>query len=322
MEFESKLVSGENEIYAKIQLVAESIVVDARRRGPIMCGGNKSAVSLAIVPILSSMQIMLGGTKEGPPFAELHFRIESPSVNLLDACVAAEAIEVRVVDESASSLPTGRNNDFIRGKVVVIDISSSSSKLKAYAERSPSHAHETSIAETLLQGIEFQFSIIHGKHEELNNDLIKKGMEIVHKCIDDAKMEKREVHEVINVHKVVAYGFALFQATVFSKSYSIVPNTTLVDVTSLSLGVATHGDLRSVVLLKNTVFHENNLLGVFLFEKLSLVCQVHHVNGSFKFDFHGILNHSEEAEKIAWSIIIIDEIHSIAIKWEKTYGEC
>ncbi|QHO39408.1 Heat shock cognate 70 kDa protein [Arachis hypogaea] len=97
-------------------------------------------------------------------------------------------------------------------------------------------------------------------------DLFEKCMEIAQKCLDDAKMEKREIHDVvlvggssripkdlcksINPDEAVAYGAAI-QAALLSESYSIVANMVLVDVTPLSLGIATHGDLMSVVIPRN-----------------------------------------------------------------------
>ncbi|MED6167870.1 hypothetical protein PIB30_006841 [Stylosanthes scabra] len=298
------VVCGESEIHVKIPLVAESIAVEALRRGSIMYGSSKSAVSLAIVPILSSTQVMLSGTKGGPPFAELRFRIESPSMNLIEACVAAEAIEVCVVDELASSLPTARNNDLLRGKEVGIDRNSGSNKPHTHTKRTH-HANETIIAvEALPQGIKFQFYIIHVKVEELNRDLIGKCKEIIHKCINDAKMDKREVQDVVNFDKTVAYGAAI-QATTLSESYSIVPNMVLVDVIPLFLGVAFHGDLRSVVIMQNTAIHGNNLLGLVLLEKLSAVPQNHPINVTFEFDFDGILIGIEEAAKCHVHVILI-----------------
>ncbi|KAL4382038.1 hypothetical protein AHAS_Ahas04G0193500 [Arachis hypogaea] len=87
-----------------------------------------------------------------------------------------------------------------------------------------------------------------------NRDLFEKCMEIAQKCLDDAKMEKREIHDdlckSINPDEAVAYGAAI-QAALLSESYSIVANMVLVDVTPLSLGIATHGDLMSVVIPRN-----------------------------------------------------------------------
>ncbi|XLR21391.1 hypothetical protein HN51_068157 [Arachis hypogaea] len=148
------------------------------------------------------------------------------------------------------------------------------------AKRTLSHANETTIEiDALFKGIDFRFSITRARFEELNRDLFVKCMEIAQKCLDDAKMQKREIDDVvlvggssripkvqsllhnffegkdlcksINPDEAVAYGAAI-QAALLSESYSIVPNMVLVDVTPLSLGIAIRGDLMSVVIPRNT----------------------------------------------------------------------
>ncbi|MED6143020.1 70-kilodalton heat shock protein [Stylosanthes scabra] len=148
------------------------------------------------------------------------------------------------------------------------------------AKRTLSHANDTTIEiDALFQGIDFRFPITRARFEELNRDLFEKCMEIAQNCLDDAKMEKRELHDVvlvggssrvpkvqsllekfferndlcnsINPDEAVAYGAAI-QAALLSESYSIVPSMVLVDVTPLSLGVQVKGDLMSVVIPRNT----------------------------------------------------------------------
>ncbi|MED6143017.1 70-kilodalton heat shock protein [Stylosanthes scabra] len=215
------------------------------------------------------------------------------------------------------------------------------------AKRILSHANDTTIEiDALFQGIDFRFSITRARFEDLNRDLFEKCMEISQNCLDDAKMEKREVHDVvlvggssripkvqsllekffqrynlcksINPDEAVAYGAAI-QAAMLSESYSIVPNMVLVDVTPLSLGIATHGDLMGVVIPRNTaipvkmdgVFQtiedhqptasfpvyegertkagENNLLGLFHLSGLPRVPRGHPMNVIFELDYDGIL---------------------------------
>ncbi|KAL1323120.1 hypothetical protein AAHE18_04G238900 [Arachis hypogaea] len=149
------------------------------------------------------------------------------------------------------------------------------------AKRTLSHTNETTIEiDALFQGIEFHFSVTRARFEELNWDLFEKCMEIAQKCLYDAKMEKREIHDVvlvggssripkvqsllqnffegkdlcksINPDEAVAFG-ATVQAALLSKDYSIVPTLVLVDVTPLSLGIKLEGDLMSVVIPRNTI---------------------------------------------------------------------
>ncbi|XP_057756648.1 heat shock cognate 70 kDa protein-like [Arachis stenosperma] len=149
------------------------------------------------------------------------------------------------------------------------------------AKRTLSYANETTIEiDALFQGTDFRFSLTRARFEELNRDLFEKCMEIAQKCLDDAKMQKREIHDVvlvggssripkvqcllrnffegkdlcksINPDEAVAYGAAV-QAALLSKDYSIVPNLVLVDVTPLSLGTQIRGDLMDVVIPRNTI---------------------------------------------------------------------
>ncbi|RDX81411.1 putative mediator of RNA polymerase II transcription subunit 37c, partial [Mucuna pruriens] len=130
--------------------------------------------------------------------------------------------------------------------------------------------------DALFQGIDFCSSITRAKFEEINMDLFEECMETVDRCLTDAKMDKRSVHDVVlvggssripkvqellqdffegkDLHKsidpeeVVAYG-ASVQASVLSKSIKNIPN---LDVTSLALGISIQGDVMSVVIPRNT----------------------------------------------------------------------
>ncbi|QHO09814.1 hypothetical protein HN51_068155 [Arachis hypogaea] len=146
------------------------------------------------------------------------------------------------------------------------------------------------------------------------------------KCRDYCRnCEGKELCKSINPDEAVAYGAAV-QAALLSESYSIVPNLVLVDVTPLSLGISTQGDLMSVVIPRNTVIpasisavylttkddqssasimvyegertkaSENNLLGKFKLLGLPLVPQDHPINVKFKLDLNGILKVCAEDE--------------------------
>ncbi|XP_052116720.1 heat shock cognate 70 kDa protein-like [Arachis duranensis] len=149
------------------------------------------------------------------------------------------------------------------------------------AKRILSHTNETTIEiDALFQGVDFRFSLTRACFEELNRDLFEKCMEIAQKCLDDAKMKKSKIHDVvlvggssripkvqsllqnfflgkelcksINPDEAVAFGAAV-QAALLSEDYSFVPPLVLVDVTPLSLGIQLKGDLMSVVIPRNTI---------------------------------------------------------------------
>jgi heat shock protein 1/8 len=129
-----------------------------------------------------------------------------------------------------------------------------------------SSASETTIdVESLYNGIDFTSSITRAKFVELNMDLFKKCIELVEKSLIDAKMNKREVDDVvltggsfripkvqellqkffnekqpskgINPDEAVAYGAVVQAAKLASMGNEKVQKIILLDVIPLSLGV-------------------------------------------------------------------------------------
>jgi heat shock protein 1/8 len=66
------------------------------------------------------------------------------------------------------------------------------------AKRILSSATETMIeVDSLYHGIDFYSNITSAKFAELNMDLLRKSIELVENCLNDAKMDKSGVHEVV-----------------------------------------------------------------------------------------------------------------------------
>ncbi|XP_020225469.1 probable mediator of RNA polymerase II transcription subunit 37c [Cajanus cajan] len=133
--------------------------------------------------------------------------------------------------------------------------------------------------DALFQGTDFCSSISRAKFEEINMDLFKECLETVDKCLTYADMDKGDIDDVvlvggssripkvqellqdffegkglcksINPDEAVAYGAAV-QAALLSEGIKNIPNLVLLDVTPLSLGISTLGDIMSVVIPKNT----------------------------------------------------------------------
>ncbi|CAI0453822.1 unnamed protein product [Linum tenue] len=131
--------------------------------------------------------------------------------------------------------------------------------------------------DSLIQGMDFSEPLTRAKFEELNSDLFERTMEVVNSTLKDAKVENKEqideivlvggstripkVREMlkkafdgkepskgINPDEAVAYGAAILGANLTTDR----PGAILFDVTPLSLGIATLGDLMSVVVPRNT----------------------------------------------------------------------
>jgi len=131
----------------------------------------------------------------------------------------------------------------------------------------------------LCEGIDFSSSITRVKFEEINMDLFNECIRTVESCLTDSKIEKSSVDDIvlvggssripkvqellsdffngkdlcknINPDEAVASGAAI-QAALLSKDFKNVPNLVLRDVTPLSLGILSKGDIMFVVIPKNT----------------------------------------------------------------------
>ncbi|XP_045787460.1 heat shock cognate 70 kDa protein-like [Trifolium pratense] len=200
--------------------------------------------------------------------------------------------------------------------------------------------------DSLFEGIDFCSSINRAKFEEINMDLFNECMKCVDSCLTDANMDKSNVDDVvlvggssripkvqqllqdffkgkelcksINPDEAVAYGAAV-QAALLSEDVKNVPKLVLQDVTPLSLGRETIGDIMSVVIPRNTSIpvkktgtfctvednqsyslikvyegertraSDNNLLGSFTLSGHTLAPRGHPYDVCFAIDENGVL---------------------------------
>ncbi|XP_047983712.1 heat shock cognate 70 kDa protein-like [Salvia hispanica] len=157
-------------------------------------------------------------------------------------------------------------------------------RLRSACERAKRMLSSTSQSnieiESLFEGIDLFTTITRARFNELNMDLFMKCMELVEKCLSDAKVEKSSVDEVvlvggssrilkvqellkeffngkeacktINPEEAVAYGAAVLAAKLSGESNEKVQNVVLSDVTPLSLGIAGVADVMHVIIPRNT----------------------------------------------------------------------
>jgi heat shock protein 5 len=68
------------------------------------------------------------------------------------------------------------------------------------AKRAPSNQHQVHVeVESLFDGIDFSEPLTLARFEELDNDLFRKTMGPMRKAMEDANMEKSDIHEIVLV---------------------------------------------------------------------------------------------------------------------------
>jgi len=203
--------------------------------------------------------------------------------------------------------------------------------------------------DSLYEGIDFYTTISRAKFEELCAPHFRKCLEIVIKTLYEAKIDKSAINEIvlvggstripkvqsmlegyfegkrvnktINPDEAVAYGAAVQAAVVTGTARGKANEVLLLDVTPLSLGIATQGDVMAPIIDRNTTVpvtrkkifsttsdnqttvninvyegerpcvRDNNFLGTFMLDGIRPAKRaVPQIEVTFTVDTNGILN--------------------------------
>ncbi|CAH1116288.1 unnamed protein product [Phaedon cochleariae] len=149
------------------------------------------------------------------------------------------------------------------------------------AKRTLSSSTEATIEiDALFEGTDFYTKLSRARFEELCSDLFRGTLEPVEKALNDAKMDKGQIHDVvlvggstripkiqqllqnyfsgkplnlsINPDEAVAYGAAVQAAVLNGETDSKIQDVLLVDVTPLSLGIETAGGVMTKIIERNS----------------------------------------------------------------------
>ena len=196
-----------------------------------------------------------------------------------DTHLGGEDFDNRMVDHFAAEFKRKTRKDITGNQRALRRLRTACER----AKRTLSSSTQATIEiDSLHEGLDFNSVITRARFEDLNMDFFRRCMQPVQKCLEDSKLSKSQIHDVvlvggstripkiqsmlsdffggkelnksINPDEAVAYG-ATVQAAILSgegKNDSKLSEVLLLDVTPLSLGLETAGGIMTTLIPRNT----------------------------------------------------------------------
>jgi L1 cell adhesion molecule like protein len=297
-----------------------------------------------------------------------------------DTHLGGEDFDVRLVDFCAKEFTKKSGIDISKNMKALRRLRSECER----AKRTLSNSQSTLIElDSLCEGYDFSYKLSRAKFEDLCGDLFRKCIKPMETALIDAKLSKRDINEVIlvggssripkiqqilkdffdgkelcqsvNPDEAVAYGASVQGAILTNTKSEKLTDVVLVDVTPLSLGVETGGNMMHVLIKRGhtipceqkdtfttacdnqpvaqikvyegerAMTKDNNLLGTFDLTGLPPMPRgVPQIEITYKIDANGILNVSalEKASGKQNSIVITNNKGRLSkIEIEKMIAE-
>ena len=194
-----------------------------------------------------------------------------------DTHLGGEDFDSRIVDHFAAEFKRKFKKDLKGNPRALRRLRTASEQ----AKRSLSSSTQASIEiDSLAEGIDFYSKITRARFEELCNDLFRSCLVPVEKALKDAKLTKKQIHEVvlvggstripkvqqlleeffdgkqlnksINPDEAVAYGAAIQAAILSGDQSAEIKDVLLLDVAPLSLGIETAGGVMTALIERNS----------------------------------------------------------------------
>jgi L1 cell adhesion molecule like protein len=194
-----------------------------------------------------------------------------------DSHLGGEDLDNRLVDHFVQEIKRKHKKDVLSSTKAMKRLKMACERLK----RTLSSVTQASIeVESIIDGIDFVSTLSRSRFEELNSDYFRKCMDCVESVLLQSKVSKSEIDDVvmvggssripkiqdmlramfndkelnksINCDEAVAYGAAVQAHILSGGKDALTDSLLLLDVTPLSLGIETAGNVMTVLVPRNT----------------------------------------------------------------------